>query len=97
MKTVTQDRRKYDRSAFGASTAGQRSGEDILQFVYKRAAFFGVALGVFYFTNLEATPVTNRRRMILFPSAWEATLGDIAVKQVVRMRLPMTCPDDASS
>lgn len=61
------------------------TGEEFTQFFYRRAAIFGVAGAVLYLTNLEAVPVTNRRRLILFPSSWEGMLGDIAVKQVVSL------------
>lgn len=76
---------------------GLGSKEEFLQFFYRRAAIFGVAGVTIYYTNLETTPVTNRSRLILFPSAWEAMLGDIAVKQVVSIRWPAICPDTSGS
>eukprot|EP00892_Ulva_mutabilis_P001820 jgi/Ulvmu1/11639/UM008_0043.1 len=92
--SATAHARKYDRSAFGQGSAvAFGSGEEFAKFFYRRAAVFGFGGVVFYYTNLESVPVTNRRRLILFPSSWEGMLGDIAVKQVVGQGA-ITYPDD---
>lgn len=40
--------------------------------------------GVVYVANQQTVPVTGRSHLILFPSSWEAYVGEAAVQATVR-------------